>query len=132
MVWRVSLGKGFWMVNTWRAPVRKWLKTWNCVFLHDSAFFLTMSHSFLIAIIQWGLKGYFIWKQLKADYLKNILKANIAGTVFFVPWLATYKCKQISENCNSVGAGVQKLGKIVSLWLNFDPYFSGFWSTWKR
>ena len=31
----------------------------------------------------------------------------------FVSWLATYQWKKIIENCNSVGAGAQNIGKIV-------------------
>ena len=38
------------------------------------AFFLIMSNSFLIAIIQEVLKAYFAWKQLKVDYSKKYLK----------------------------------------------------------
>ena len=29
--------------------------------------------------------------------------------------------KKIVENCNSVGAGAQNIGKVVSFWPNFDP-----------
>ena len=35
------------------------------------------------------------------------------GTVLFVSWLAKYKWKKIIENYNSVGAGAQKVGKVV-------------------
>ena len=28
------------------------------------------------------------------------------------------------ENCNSVGAGTHKVGKVVSFWLNFDTTFT--------
>ena len=28
------------------------------------------------------------------------------------------------ENCNSVGAGAQNIGKAVSFWPNFDPNFT--------
>ena len=38
------------------------------------AFFLIMSHSFFIAIIQRVLKAYFAWKQLRVDYSKNTWK----------------------------------------------------------
>ena len=40
-------------------------------------------------------------------------KKKIAGTVLFVSWLATYQWKKIIENCNSVGVGAHKVGKIV-------------------
>ena len=31
--------------------------------------------------------------------------------------------KKILESCNSVGAGAHKIGKVVSLWPNFNPNF---------
>ena len=39
-------------------------------------------------------------------------------------WVATYQCKKIIKMCNSVGAGVHKVGKIISFWPNFGPYFT--------
>ena len=49
------------------------------------------------------------------------------GTDLFVSWLATYQLKKIIENCNSVGAGAPKVGKVVSFWSNFDPNFTDIW-----
>ena len=50
------------------------------------------------------------------------------GTVLFVSWLAKYKReKKIIENYNTVGAGAHKVGKIVSVWPNFDPNFPDIW-----
>ena len=43
-------------------------------------------------------------------------KKKIAGTVLFISWLATCHWKKIIENCNSVGAGAQNIGKVVSFW----------------
>ena len=43
--------------------------------------------------------------------------------VLSVTWVATYHCKWIIENWNSVGAGAHKLEKIVNFWSNFDTYF---------
>ena len=37
--------------------------------------------------------------------------------------MAKYQWKKIIEHCNSVGAGAHKVGKVVSLWPNFDPNF---------
>ena len=34
MVTLISLGNGFWVVNTWQAPVRKWLKRSTLNFAH--------------------------------------------------------------------------------------------------
>ena len=52
---------------------------------------------------------------------------KILGTVVFVFSLAKYQCKNIIEHCNSVGAGAHKVGKVVSLWPNFDPNFPEIW-----
>ena len=37
------------------------------------------------------------------------------------------KIKKI-RNYNSVSAGAHKIGKILSLWPNFDPYFPKIWT----
>ena len=52
--------------------------------------------------------------------MKIVEKKEIAGAVLFISWLASYQGKKI-ENCNSVGAGAQKVGKV---WPNADPNFS--------
>ena len=54
-------------------------------------------------------------------------KKKIAGTALFVSWLDKKKKKKIIENYNSVGAGVHKVGKIVSFWPNFDFNFPDIW-----
>ena len=46
---------------------------------------------------------------------------KIEGTVLFASWLAIYQWKEITENCNSVGAGAHKVGTVVSFWPNFEP-----------
>ena len=35
--------------------------------------------------------------------------------------------QMIIENCNSVGAGAHKVGKVVSFWPKFDPNFPDIW-----
>ena len=35
--------------------------------------------------------------------------------------------KKLFENCNSVGAGAHKVGKVVSFWPNFDSNFPDIW-----
>ena len=40
------------------------------------------------------------------------MKKKITGTILFVSWLAIYQWKKITENCNSLGAGAHKLGKV--------------------
>ena len=44
--------------------------------------------------------------------------------VLFASWFATYQWKIFIENCNSVGAGAQNIGKVVIIWPNFDPNFT--------
>ena len=49
------------------------------------------------------------WNQI---IQKIIEKKEIAGTILFVPWLATNQWKKLIENCNSVGARTHKIGKV--------------------
>ena len=79
---------------------------------------IPMSYSFFIAITQQVLKAYFAWKQVKVDYSKNIWKEENRRHSF-VSWLATYQWEKIIENCNSVGTGAQKVGKVVKGYLHY-------------
>ena len=54
-------------------------------------------------------------------------KKKIASTVLFVSWLAAHQWKKIIENCNSVSAGAQNIGKVVSFWANLNPNFTYIW-----
>ena len=83
-----------------------------------------MSYSFFIAITRRALKAYFAWKQLKVDYSKNIWKEENRGHGFVCLLVGYISVKKIIENCNSVGAGAQNIGKVVSFWPNFDPNFT--------
>ena len=67
---------------------------------------------------------YFPWKQLKVDYSKNISKEKNHGHGFVCLLVGYISVKKIIENCNSVGAGAQIIGKVVSFWPNFDPNFN--------
>ena len=42
-------------------------------------------------------------------------------------WLHISEEKAI-ENCNSVGAGAHKVGKVVSFWPSFNPNFTDIWT----
>ena len=75
------------------------------------------------------MRAYFAWKQLKVDYSKNIWKEENRGHGFVS--LFKYQSKKIIEHCNSIGAGAQKVGKVVSFWPNFDPNFLDIWKVWK-
>ena len=68
------------------------------------------------------MKTYFGWKQFKVDYSKNIWKEENRGHgfVYLLVGFMSMKKKKF-ENCNSVGAGAQKVEKVVSFWPNFDP-----------
>ena len=50
----------------------------------------------------------------------------------FASWLVIYQCKKIIENCNSVGAGAQNIGKVVSFWPTFDHNFNDIWRESKK
>ena len=93
MVRGISLEKGFWMVKIWQTPVGKRFKrsTLNFTytfltgcFTKTHPFFLTMSHSFFIAIIR---------RDMKAHFGSKIFEKKIARTGLFVAWLATHQCK---------------------------------------
>ena len=130
MVTGILLGKGFWVVNNWRAPVWKRFKLYTDIFtrlLHKtvSTFFLIMSYSFFFLAIT--LKAYFAWKQLKEDNSKNIWKEENRGHGFVCLLVGYISEKKIIENCNSVGAGARNIRKVVSFWPNFDPDFTDIW-----
>ena len=42
-------------------------------------------------------------------------------------WARQISLKKFIENYNSVSAGAGKVGKVVSLWPNFDPNFRDIW-----
>ena len=86
-----------------------------------------MSYSFFIAITRRALKAYFPLKQLTIDYLKNILKEENRGHGFVCLLVGYTSVKKINENCNSIGAGVQNIGKVVSFWPNFDSNCTDIW-----
>ena len=86
-----------------------------------------MSCSFFIAIIRLALKAYFAWKHFKVDYSKNIWKGENRGHGFVCLVVGYILEKKIIEKCNSVGAGAQNKGMVVSFWPNFDPNFTDIW-----
>ena len=67
-------------------------------------------------------------KTVKSRLFKKYLKRRKSRARFCLPlgWLNISEKKNI-ENCNSVGAGAQKIGKVVSFWPNFDPNFPDIW-----
>ena len=83
-----------------------------------------MSYSFFITIGRRALKAYFARKQLKVDYSKNIWTEENRWHHFVCLLVGYLSVKKIIENCNSVGAGAQNIGKVVSFWPNFDSNFT--------
>ena len=85
-----------------------------------------MSYSFFIAITRRALKAHFACKQLNVGYAKNIWKEENRGHGFFCLLVGYIVMKKIQKNsnCNSVGVGAKNIGKVVSLWSNFDPNFT--------
>ena len=73
------------------------------------------------------MKVQFPWKGSKADYAKNIKKEKNWEHGFVCLLVGYISVKKITENCNSVGAGTHKVGKVVSFWPNFDPNFTDIW-----
>ena len=126
------------MVNIWQASVPKRLKQSTLNFPHTFVtgystktcqqwvihFFITLTWRVLII--------FFSWKYFKAHYSKNIRKEEIVVRFCLsLGWLYI-STNKLLKNCNSVGAGAQKVGKIVSLWPNFTLYFMDIQSVWKR
>ena len=70
------------------------------------------------------MKAYFAGKQLKVDYSKVISKEENRGHGFVCLLVGYISVKNINKNCNSVRAGAQNIGKVVSFWSNFDPNFN--------
>ena len=66
-------------------------------------------------------------KTVKSRLFKKYLKRRKSRAWFCLSlgWLNISE-KNI-ENCNSVGAGAHKVGKVVSFWPNFDPNFPDIW-----
>ena len=62
------------------------------------------------------------------DYSKNDWKEENRryGFICLLGGYISVK-KKIIENCNSVRAGAQNIGKVVSFWPNFDPNFTDIW-----
>ena len=115
MVRGISLGKNFWVVNTWRALVRKRLNgsTLNLrthfsktaaqnlvrVFPNNEFFFFYF-------ITRRALKAYFAWQQLKVDYSKKFWKEENRGhdtVCLLVGYISVkkhcYRCLERVKNC---------------------------------
>ena len=70
-------------------------------------------------------------KRVKSRLFKKYLQKRKSRERFCLPlgWLNI--SKNIIENYNSVRAGAHKVGKVVSLWPNFDPNFPDIWKVRK-
>ena len=133
MVRGISPGKGFWVVNTWRAPTWKWLKRSTLNFAQT---FLTgcWTKTWPRFFWQWAIHFYchnsmsfesiFCIKTNESKLFKKDLKIRKSRAWFCL--LATYKCKWIIEICNSVGARAHKVGKIIIYGSNLTLIFSIF------
>ena len=95
----ISLGKGFWVLNTWRAPVWKLLKRSTLNYAHTfpiacwtktCPFFFSNNEPFIFHCKKsTSFKSIFAWKQLKVDYSKNTWKERKSRErfSFFLGWL---------------------------------------------
>ena len=66
-------------------------------------------------------------KTVKSRLFKKYLERRISRARLCLSLGWQHICEKIIKNCNSVGAGVQNIGKVVSFWLNFDPNFTDIW-----
>ena len=133
MIRGIVLGKSFWVVNTWRAPARKRLTQSTLNFTHT---FLTdcFTKPFPRFSYKWVLIFYcnnstrfesvFCMKTVKCRFFEKHFKRRKLRVRFclYLGWLHISEKK--IENCNSVGAGAHKVGKVASFWPNFDPNFT--------
>ena len=62
-------------------------------------------------------------KTVKSRLFKKYLKGRKSRAQFCLSLGCYISVKKIIENCNYVGAGAHKVGKVVSFWPNFDPNF---------
>ena len=60
-------------------------------------------------------------------FKKNIWKEKNCGHSFVCLLFDCISVKKIIENCNFVGAGAHKAGKVVSFWPKVDPNFLDIW-----
>ena len=67
-------------------------------------------------------------KTVKSRLFKKYFKRRKSRAQFCLSrgWLHISE-KKVTENCNSVGAGAHKVGKVVSFWPKFDPNFPVIW-----
>ena len=83
---------------------------------------------FFIAITQQALKVYFAWKQLKADYSKNIWNEENCRHSFaclLVGFISVgKKTKKPLQFC---WCRSSEYRNINSFWPNFDPNFTNIW-----
>ena len=68
-----------------------------------------------------SFENVFCMKKVKSGLFKKYLEQRKSQAWFCLSlgWLHISE-KKIIETCNSVGAGAQNIGKVVSFWPNFD------------
>ena len=106
MVTLISLGNGFWVMNTWQAPVRKWLKRSTLNFAHTFLTTATQNRAHIFSNNELFIyfESVFSMKTVKGWIFKKIFRQKKSQAVLFVTWLTTYQWNKIMENCNTVGA----------------------------
>ena len=130
----ISLGKSFWVMKTWRAPVRKRLKGSTLNFAHTFLIVCCTKPCLLFFYNELFIfycnnstcfESLFYMKTVKSRLFKKYLERRKSRPRFCLSlgWLYISE-KKITENCNSVGAGAQNIGKVV----RFDPNFTIIWT----
>ena len=95
--------------------------------------FLTMCHSFFMAIIWRVLKACFAWKQQKADYSKNTWEEKNCQHDLVCSLVSYISVKMNYLKCITVGTEAHGGRKIKrNIWPNFDFYFPHIWQVWER
>ena len=127
--WRCSIRKGvlrnfakFTGKHLWQSQFFNKVAGWGDCFWSFSYLLLKIS-----CLFHFNRKTRWKKRNTLMGFKYLLFFSSIDLFVLFVSWLVTYQWKKIIENCNSVGAGAQNIGKVVSFWPNFDPNFTDIW-----
>ena len=87
-------------------------------------FFLIISYYFFYCNNSTNFESVFCMKTVSKKYLKR--RRLRARFCLSLGWLHISEEKAI-ENCDSVDAGAQNVGKVASFWPDVDPKFTVIW-----
>ena len=90
------------------------------------AFFLIVSYSVFYFNNLTGFERGFCMETVKSKLFKKYLKKRKSRSRFCL-LIGYMSLKKNLENFNSVGAGANKVGQVVSFCISFDPNFTNIW-----